>query len=185
MTDEVRSKEIVLKELGEAYKKGDMKAVSKLASEIAKIDALAEATEKAAKVKALEEIGAKVKAAIMKAVQKFIDAGDLDVADGVWFSYDFTEKLETIRLMKGAAKKEKGTGSGSSGYVSIPDVKTADLLAEVGDHIMFKADTVRKIDKVEHTMPAGMTFKEAFEFSNNGGWRNSVRMALLKEAGKI
>ena len=185
MVDQVRTKEVVLAELGEAYKKGDMKLVSKLASEIAKIDAQAEQAEREAKVKALADMGGKVKTAIMKAIQKFIDNGDLDVADGIWFSYDFADKSESIRLLKGAPKKEKGTGSGSSGYVSVPDVKTADLLAEVGDHVMFKEDTVRKIDKVEHTMKAGTTFKQAFEFSNNGGWRNSVRMALLKEADKI
>ena len=183
MADVVRTKELVLKELGQAYQKGDMKQVSKLAGEIAKLDAASESAEREAKVKALADKTIKVKSAIDKAVQKFMDDGSLDVADGVWYSYDFGTKESTCKLSKGTAKKA-GTGGGSGSYVSRPE-KTADLIAQVGSHPMFKEETVVTIDKVEHTMKAGTTLKEAFDYSNNGGWRNRVRMALLKEAGLI
>ena len=60
-----------------------------------------------------------------------------------------------------------------------------ELLDKVGENVMFAEDTTRTIQKEEHIMPAGMTFKQAYDYSTNGGWRNSVRMALLKEAGLI
>ncbi len=75
-------------------------------------------------------------------------------------------------------------GSGGGGYISRPE-KTHDLLNQVGNNVMFEVDTEVTIDKVRQTMKAGMTFKEAWDYSNNGGWRNRVRMAILKEAGLV
>ena len=90
----------------------------------------------------------------------------------------------SCRLVKGKRSESGGGGSGKSSYISNP-AKSADLLAQVGNNVMFAEDTACTIDKVEHIMPAGTTFKEAYDFSTNGGWRNRVRMALLKEAGII
>lgn len=183
----VRTHAIVEAEMEKAFaaKPRDGKLISKLAAELAKIDAAHEAAEREAKVKALVAIETEVKKAIMAAIEPFIKSKKLDVAEGVWFAYDFGDKSESIRLLKGSAKKSKtGEGGGGGSYVSRPE-KTADLLNQVGAHVMFKEDTVVTIDKQEVTMKAGTTLKQAFDYSNNGGWRNRVRMALLKEAGLI
>jgi hypothetical protein len=178
-----RTIESVTAELENAFKVKDLKAVSRLAAELTKLNAIKEAGERDAKVKALVAVELKVKSAIMKAVQTFIDDKSLDVADGVWFSYDFGDKSETIRLMKGSPKA-KGTGTGKGSYVACAE-KTADLLIKVGDQVMFKEATVVTIDKVEQTMQAGMTLKQAYDFSSNGGWRNRVVMAVRRAAGVI
>jgi len=183
VVEKIRTVELISAELEKAIKAKDYKLVSKLSSEIAKIEAAKEAAEKDAKVKALEAMTAKVKSAIDKVIQTFINSKELDKADGVWYVNDFGEKLTSCRLMKSQPKK-RGEGKGSGSYVSRPE-KTADLLAQVGSHPMFADDTVVTIDKAEVTMKAGTTLKQAYDYSNNGGWRNRVRMALLKEAGLI
>ncbi len=171
-------------ELVAAHKKQDWKSVSKLASAIAKLQAEKDQAEKDAKVKALEAITLEVKAAIDKAVQKFVDNGKLDVADGVWYSHDFGEKLTTCKLMKSAPKAKRGEGKGSGGYVAV-NIPTKELLTKVGSQVMFPADTIVTIDKTEHTMKAGTTFQQAFDFSSNGGWRNRVVMGIRKAAGVV
>ena len=90
-----------------------------------------------------------------------------------------------MRLTKGAKKSAgAGEGGGNRSYVANP-TRSVDLLAKVGGNIYIKAATTATIDKSEVSLPAGMTFKQAYDFSTNGGWRNRVRMALLKEAGLI
>ena len=114
---------------------------------------------------------------------------ELDGAEGVWFAYDFQEKLETginpaCRLVRTGRKTSTGATTVKSSYVSNP-AKSTDLINEVGDHVYIVEASTATIDKQTVNLPAGMTFKEAFALSTNGGWRNRVRMALLKEAGKI
>ena len=138
--------------------------------------------------------GEKASNEAVQAIQKQLrglSGTELDGAEGVWFAYDFGEKLETginpaTRLVKTGRKASTGEGGGSSkgSYVANP-AKSADLINEVGSHVYIKEATTATIDHKEVTLNAGMTFKEAFEFSTNGGLRNRVRMALLKEAGRI
>lgn len=181
----IRTIEVVQQELATAATKKDWKLLSKLAAELHKLEVAQEEAEKAVKLDALTKIGEKIKLAIGKVIQPFVDRKELDAADGVWYSWDFgAEALNAhnIRLVKDAGKPTKASGTGS--YISRPE-KTADLLAQVGSHIMFKEATKVTIDKAEKTMAAGTTFLAAYKASDNGGWRNRVRMALLKEAGLI
>ena len=188
----VRTSEIIMAELEKALKAKDYKTVSKLSAEIAKADAEKEKAEREKALAGLATITTKVTAAIQKAIDGFkAEFEKTDVIQGVWFSLDFAEKPEVginpkCRLVK-VEKGSKGgavTKSGSGSYISRPE-KTADLLAQVGEKVMFKEATEVTIDKASKTMSAGTTYKEAHEASDNGGWRNRVRMALLKEAGLV
>ncbi len=187
----------LLVEMGKAYEAKDMK----LMGQIAKVHT---ATEKAEdKVKKdklqskLQEIVGETLKEITSLVDKLVDAGKLDGAEGVWFAYDMGEKQEkginpACRLTKTSRKASTpGAGSGSGSYTP-NDAKSKDVLdtedddgVKFGEHIRFSEATERKIDKAAVTLPAGMTYREAYNYSTNGGWRNSIRMDLLKEAGII
>ncbi|KKL17557.1 hypothetical protein LCGC14_2484400, partial [marine sediment metagenome] len=91
-------------ELGKAYEAGDFKVIAAVAR---KIDQAVKATEKAeleVKRAALDTIKDKVATAINKAVKGIVDSGELDAADGIWYSYDFGEQAPVVRLMKTAPK---------------------------------------------------------------------------------
>jgi hypothetical protein len=184
MADEVitKTKDQLLKELGAAWEAKDMKLMGKLSVAVAKAEEAEAKVAKEVLQKVLGELTLKVKAIIDKATIKIIESGQLDGADGIWYANDFGEALTTCRLTKATAKKASGGGSGKSSYVSNP-AKSADLLAQVGDQIMFEVNTEVSIDKVSQTMAAGTTLRQAYDYSTNGGWRNRVRMALLKAAG--
>lgn len=188
MVDEViKSKDELLASMKKATDAGDWKAVSKISSEIAKSVAAEEKAEKEKHQAALAGITEAIKKAIDKTIDKALETIEpavLDVMDGVWYARDFGEALTTCKVSKGAARKTAGTGDSNGSYISRPE-KSADLLEQVGSHVMFEADTEVTIDKVTHTMPAGTTLQQAFAYSQNGGWRNRVRMALLKEAELI
>ena len=176
-------------EVGKAWEAKDMKLMGKLSSLATKAE---QANEKAKKDALLAELVAVTQEAtktIKGIIDKMLDGGKLEGAEGVWFAWDFGAIEEkginpACRLVKAGRKASTGESSGKSSYVANP-AKSADLLAQVGSNVMFAEDTERTIDKQAVTMPAGMTFKEAYDYSTNGGWRNSVRMALLKEAGII
>ena len=178
------TKEQLLDAIGKAYAKKDMKLMGKLSGIYAKKEA---EEAKAQKDKLLAELVAKtdeVKKAFDKLAQQLIDSGKYDGAEGFWYVKDFGENLSGMRLTKGAKKASSEGGSGKSSYVANP-TKSADLLAKVGNNVYIKEATKATIDKSEVDLPAGMTFKQAYDLSTNGGWRNRVRMALLKEAGLI
>jgi len=170
-------------QMKDAAGKGDWAAVRKIAKELENVEKAQAIAEREAKERALANTTLTVKKKIDAIVEKMKDAGELDIADGVWYANDFGSTDTSCRLMKSAVRKSSG-GGGKSSYVA-NDAKTSDLLAQVGDNVMFATDTEVTIDKQKITMAAGTTFKTAHEFSNNGGWRNRVRMALLKEAGLV
>lgn len=185
----VMTKDQLFEELGKAYEAKDYKLMGKLSTQVAK----AEATEaKVAKDKLAEELVAiteEVKTAISKVVTKLFEDPKLAGAEGVWFTYDAGAKIEkginpACRLMKASRKAAAGDGETKSSYVANP-TKSSELIELIGDEVMFEEDTTRRIDKSEITVPAGTTFKEAYELSTNGGWRNGWRMAALKKAGII
>jgi hypothetical protein len=169
MVDEVKAQptEKELKaQLDTAMKGGDWKAIAKVAGEIAKLEKGKEDAAKELKLKALEGITEKVKAAIQKAVQPFIDSKQLDVADGVWFSQDFGEKLVTCKVTKTAVRKATGGGGGVGKKF---DVSTTDMLAKYGDKVY----------------KDGVTFKVAWEADADKNKRFAIRTALLKLDGQI
>ena len=109
---------------------------------------------------------------------------ELDGADGIWYAADFGESSTTIKLIKGSKRASTGgTGSGSSSYVT-SEVSSKQMLDEVGDEVYFAEETKATIDHQEVTFAAGTTYRQAFNYSNNGGWRNRVRQALLAKTGR-
>ena len=183
-------KDQLLEAIGKAYSDKDMKLMGQLSKLYTKKEAEESKAQKEALLSELVEITKTVRVAIKQTIQKLIDSGKIpEGAEGVWYAQDFGEVEEVginpaCKLVKSGRKASSGGGSSNSSYVANP-TKSADLIAEVGSHIMFKDDTDVTIDKQAVSMPAGTTFKEAYDYSTNGGWRNRVRMALLKEAGKI
>lgn len=188
-TYEAMSAEQLMDAIGEAYQAKELGLMKELLKMHGAKEREEEKVAKEALQAKLQETVQIVAKAINKVVDGLIEDGTLDGADGVWYSQDFGEKKEkginpACRVTKGRKSTGGGGGGGSSSYVANP-AKSADLLAQVGDNVYIKEDTTATIDKVETTLPAGMTFNEAWALSTNGGWRNRVRMALLKEAGIV
>jgi hypothetical protein len=151
--------------LDKAYASKDWKEISKVAQEINKHEKAKEAAEKEKFLKDLEAKTEKVKVAITKAVKPLVDSGELDKADGIWFTQDFGEKLVACRLTKTAPRKGGGGGGGGKKF----DVSTEDLLDKYGGE-QYKD---------------GKTFKQAFDEDADKNKRYSVRQALLKKGGYI
>ena len=163
---------------------------TKLIGQLSRLHGKAEAAEqKDAKdtlLAALSETTTKLRKRIKKVIDEMKASGELNGAEGVWVAYDFGEIEEpginpSCRLIKSSRGKAAGGATSTSSYVSNP-TPSKELLAQVGTNVYFANDEEVTIDKVKHTMAAGTTYQEAHDFSTNGGWRNRVRMALLKEA---
>lgn len=150
-----------------ALKSGDYKAVAKVSSEIVKLQKGKESAENEAKVKELAGKTEKVKSVIDKAVQKMIDSGELDKADGIWYTNDFGEKLTACRLMKSQTKVRASGGGGGKKF----DVNTVELLNTKYAEQPYK-DT-------------GMNFKQAWDSNTDKNWRFGIRKAILKGEGLI
>lgn len=158
----------LMKQLDIAMKSGDFKAVAKVASAVDKLRKSQEQTEREAKEAVLATITEKVKSIIAKALKPIVDAGELDQADGIWYSNDFGEKLVTCRLVKTAPRKA-GTGGGQGGAGKKFSVTTNDLLAKFGTQ--------------EHK--DGISFNQAYESNTDGNFRYAIRQKLLKLGGYI
>ena len=185
------SKDQLLEAIGKAYASKNMKLMGQLSKLYTKVEADEEKAKKEALQSELVKVTADTLAKLTTYADSLVESGELDGAEGIWFALDFGTIREkginpSCRLMKGSRKASAGGGAsaGKSSYVANP-AKSADLLAQVGGNVYFAETTTVTIDKVEQVMDAGMTFKQAYDFSTNGGWRNRVRMALLKEAGVI
>lgn len=184
------SKDQLFEALGKAYEAKDFKLMGKLSSLVAKAEAAEEKAKKEALLAELVWTTQETAKVLVKAIKGLVESGKLDGAEGVWLAWDFGAVEEkginpACRLVKSGRKaSSEGAGGGQSSYVANP-AKSADLLAQVGDEIMFAEDTAVTIDKVEQVIPAGTTYREAYNHSTNGGWRNRIRMALLKKAGII
>jgi len=159
----------LLKQMQEATKSGDFKQVAKVASELVKFQKAKEQAELEAKQKALAEVTETVKAAIDKVVNGLIDSGKLDMADGVWYTNDFGDKLTTCRLMKGQAKAKSSGGNGGGGGGKKFDVDTTDLLEKFGNQ----------------EYKDGVTFNQAWEADTDKNKRYAIREKLLKLGGYI
>lgn len=185
----VMNKDQLLNAIGEAYASKNMKLMGQLSKLYTKKEGEEEKAKKDALLAELISVTQETLATFHKLAEELEASGKLEGADGIWFAYDFGAIREkginpSCRLVKSGRKASGEGGGGKSSYIANP-AKSADLLAQVGGSVMFAEDTSVTIDKVEQTMPAGTTFKEAYDYSTNGGWRNRVRMALLKEAGII
>lgn len=167
-TEEPKTQAQLMEEMNKAVASGDYKAVAKVASELVKFQKAAEQAELEAKTKALEAISQEVKTAIEKAVQKLVDSGKLDQADGIWYTNDFGEKLTTIRLMKSAPKAKTSTGTGGGAGKKF-SVTTAELLEKFG------ADEYKD----------GQSYQTAWDSNTDKNWRYAIRESLLKKSGHM
>jgi len=158
----------LMKQLDTAMKSGDFKAVAKVANEVAKLQKTQEQAEQEAKLAILATITEKVKIIIAKALKPIVDSGDLDQADGIWYSNDFGEKLITCRLVKTAPKKAGGGGGGGGGGKRFA-ISSNDLLDKFGDQ--------------EHK--DGISLRQAYESNTDGNFRYAIRQKLLKLGGYI
>lgn len=165
-TAEVKTKDQLLAELQTAMDAGEWKTISSISSQISKLVKGEESAERDAKLVALKDITIKVMKAIDKAVKPFVDAGDLDIADGVWYSHDFGEALTDCRLVKSQAKARTGGGGGGKKF----DIKTSELLERFGSETLVNAGGVET------------TFQAAYDGNTDGNFRYFLRTKMLKLA---
>jgi len=164
----VKTKAELVEEMKVAAKAEDWKVISKISSSIAKMVKEEEKVEKDAKLEAIAGLTEKVKSIIDKTVQKLIDTGELDPADGIWYVQDFGEKLTSCRLLKTAPRKSGGGGAGKK-----LNITTTALLEQFGESVIESGDL------------EGMTFKAAYESNTNGNFRYKLRLKMAKLAGLI
>ena len=163
---EVQTETQLMAELEKALASKDFKAV---ATASRKIDSIVKTREKAeleVKRAALDAMSEKVKSAITKAVKGLVDSGELDAADGIWYSFDFGEAAPVVRLMKTQPRAARAGGGGGGKKF---DISTDDMLSRHG------AEDYKD----------GMTFQQAYESSTDKNWRYAIRQKLLKIEGII
>lgn len=158
----------LMQEMQAAVKTNDYKAVAKAAQEMVKFQKAREQSELEAKQKILATKTAVVQLAITKALQPLIDREELDLADGIWFTQDFGEKLVTCRLIK-ATTRTAGKGGGTGGGGKKFSVGTSELLTKHGS--------------AEYK--DGASFQSAWDSNTDKNWRYAIREALLKKDGII
>jgi len=164
--DKPKTEPELMAEMDAAVKSGDYKAVAKVAQALVKFQKEKEDAERQVIEKARTERTERVKAAIGKVLQPMVDKGELDEDDGIWYQWDFGEKLVACRLTKSAPRKSSGGGGGGGKKFS---VSTNDLLAQFGDE----------------EYKDGMTFRQAHDSNTDKNWRYAIREALLKKGGYI
>lgn len=154
-------------QLGQALAAKDYSAVAKVSAKLSRFQADIDKAEREAKEKALADITNRVKSAIEGALKRFIDRGDLNGADGVWYSYDFGDTLSTCRVLKPTATKTVRHSNGGAGKKF--DVKTEDMLTRHGAEVW----------------KDGITYQAQWDSSTEKNNRFGVRTALLKLEGFV
>ena len=177
------SAEDILAAIGQAYAAKDMKLMGTLSKLYTKKEGEAEKAKKDALREALEGVTRDILAEFTALAGVLEADGKLDGAEGIYFALDLGAIRDasnpSLRLLKSKrAPSEPGSGSGSSSYIANP-AKSADLLAQVGDHVMFAEETLVTIDKVEQTIAAGTTLKEAYDKSTTMGLSSFANVCLL------
>ena len=155
--------------IGAAYLAKDMKTLGLLAKVHATLQRTNELSELKARIDLLTAITGDVAKAIKAALQPMVDSGKLDQADGVWYAWDFGDKLQTCRLMKTTAKVAGSPKSSGNGVGKKYSISTAEMLTKHGQEIYKE----------------GLTFSQAQEKSTDKNWRYAIREALLKLEGII
>ena len=184
------TKEEVLARMKAAFKEGDMVAVGILAKAHVRLQHEEEKTARDAVLKVLAKLELEVKDRFDTLSAELVDSKILDGVDGIWYAWDFGDKLTSIRLMKKAGTANVSTGAAKSSYIPV-NISTKELLAreidgvKIADTVYITEETKATIDKVEYVLHAGMTYERAYAFSSNGGWRNRVVMAIRRKAGVV
>ena len=143
----------------------DYKAAIPILRKIDQFDKAAEKAELDAKREALKAMEEGIKDAITAAVEPLITSGQLDKADGIWFTYDFGEQAPSVRLTKTATKARTGGGGTGKKF----DISTEDMLAKHGNE----------------EYKDGKTFRQAYDENTDKNWRYAIRQKLLKAEGII
>jgi len=164
--EQPKTEQELMAEMNSAVASGDYKAVAKVAQELVKAQKTKEAAELAAKAAVLDAKVNTVKDTIMKSLSKMVEAGDLDMADGVFFNWDFGDKEPSCRLTKAAVRK---AGSGGGGAGKKFSISTPAMLETYG------ADDYKD----------GMTYQQAWNSNADKNWRYAIRESLLKKGGYI
>jgi len=159
------TKDELLAQMNEAIASGNFKLVTQLSRQITKVADTEDKAELEAKQLAVKEKTEVVLSAIMKPLAKLYEAGELDSADGVWFTWDFEENLKTCKLLKKAVTTHKGGGGGAGKRFS---VGTEELLSKHGGELVGET---------------GKTYQELWDESTEKNHRYQVRMKLLKLDG--
>ena len=147
------------------------KDVAKVSAQLVKFQNARESAELTAKQAELAKITEAVKSRIAKAIQPMYDKGELDKADGVWFTWDFGEKLFTCRLVKSQAKAKGERKSGGGGGKKYPGTAPGSELWE-----RHKNDAYKE---------SGMTVEAAHNSNTDKNWRYAVHQFILKAEGLI
>lgn len=161
-------KQKLVAELTAAIKSGDYQQIAAVSRKLDGFERENEKKANEARLNALKVLGDEVSKVIMGVVQPLIDAGKLDTADGVWFSYDFGDKQPVTRLTKTAVKAKSG-GGGGGGVGKKFDVTTDQLLEKHGS--------------TEYK--DGATHQQAWDASTDKNDRYNVRKSLLKLEGLL
>jgi hypothetical protein len=152
-------------ELEAALATKDFKVVAAVSRKLDQYQKAKEKAELDAKRAELDAMIDKVKGAITKAVKPLVDSGELDAADGIWYSYDFGEQAPVVRLLKTAPRAARAGGGGGKKF----DISTDDMLSRHG----------------QEQYKDGLTFQQAYESSTDKNWRYAIRSKLLKLEGVI
>ena len=167
MDEKKKGKDELLAQMRKAVDDGDWKAVSKISTEIAKVVAAEERSEKEARQSLLAQQTVIFTDAIRKVVDSVVaEVPDnvIGLMDGVWFSFDFGESLAACRLTKTAPHKASSGGGGAGKKYS---AKTSELLEKYGDTKAANGDTYRQL----------------YDATTDGNQRYNIRVKLLKLAG--
>lgn len=167
VVEHIKTEAELVADMSAAIKSGDYKVIAKVANDLVKFQKAKEQADLEAKQKVLLVKTDLVKTAIQKALAPLVAAGELDLADGIWYTQDFSEKLVTCKLMKTAAKASSGSHAGGGGKKF--NISTDELMEKFG----------------QDSYKNGTTFKVAYDSNTDKNWRYGIREALLKLNGNI
>ena len=165
-TPEPLTQEQLMAQLQTALTAGDYKAVATVSRQIDQRVRAGEKAELDAKKAELDAMCEGVKDVLMGAITPLVESGQLDKADGVWFSYDFGEQAPTVRLMKTTTRAPRAGGGGTGKKF---DISTEDMLSKHGEEVY----------------KDGVTFRYAYNSNTDKNWRYAIRNKLLKLEGII
>ena len=157
--------------IGKAMADKDLKLVISLARDLDKLTKANASAKQDEKLKALMSITTTVRKAVEKLIDDKVKAGELDLADGLWITWDFEAVREvginpSVRLVKTTkTRKSSGTGGGqrfSAGY--------KELLEKHGSTQYKDTD---------------QTCQQVWDADTGKNSRYQVRVAMLKLDGQL
>lgn len=148
----------------------DLKLVISLARDLDKLTKANASAKQDEKLKALISITNTVRKAVEKLIDDKVKAGELDLADGLWVSWDFQEVRDqginpSVRLIR-TAKTRKSGGGGGRRF----DTGWKELLERHGG---------------SPYKDSGQTCQQKWDESSEKNSRYQVRMAMLKLDGQV